>query len=150
MKKNKTYDISKDNCFSATVELGPDNAKTVRFDIEKPECGENLTYDEVESRAYGEIEKLYPYEFYPKSELKKLEIYCSESDEWCEVLSESDEKRIKELTSDGKNRILILPDATYSLTPECKLWMELKDSGILDEDSEFDYGKMKNILNKIK
>ena len=38
-------------------------------------------------------------------------------------------------------KYLVLPDARYSLTPEAKLWMDLKKNGIIDEDAEFDFEK---------
>ena len=48
---------------------------------------------------------------------------------------------VNKLREEGYEKILVLPDALYSLTPECKIWMELREAGIIGSDAPFDYAK---------
>ena len=47
-------------------------------------------------------------------------------------------------------KFAVLPWARYGLTPECKLWMAMKEDGIVDEDEPFDYEKYHKLVSDIK
>ena len=43
----------------------------------------------------------------------------------------------------------MLPNALYSLTPECELQMKLVDEGIMSKEDEFDFEKMHRVLEYV-
>lgn len=148
---------NKKTSFSAVVKLPYDNEEvTVDVEIDKDEI--NLTYDEVEDAIYDKVQELYDE---PTSDLDYDEmtdedypsivdlVINADDGESYPVISESmDDSELKK--SDAFAKYLILPDAIYSLTPEAKLWMDLKKNGIIDEDSPFEFEKYHNIIEKNK
>lgn len=149
--------------FSAVVKLPKENYNGEDFtvDVELDKDEEHLTYDEVVDAVYNEL-------FY---QLPVLKVEVDESDiddddawptivdlvinsldgESYPVVSESMADKIAMLDKDKSyTKYLVLPDAVYSLTPECKLWMQLKEEGIIDEDAEFDFDRYHNLVKKQK
>ena len=146
MKNNKTNASS----FSAVVEMP--NGKDVTFDVDIPKNELDLTYDEVEDAIYKE---LYAYlginkdeacdEKYDGYKIAGIVINCD--DESYPVIPEDvDDSELKK--SQEFTKYLVLPWATYSLTPEAKLWLSLKDNGIIDEDAPFDFENYHKLVGK--
>lgn len=145
MKTNKTS-------FSAVVELPQSyDQDEITIDVELDKDEEHLTYDEVEDAIYKKVDELYHY--MPESIDDLYESY-DEDEEWPSIVNivintdDGSYPVISESMDDSelKNdktfiKYLVLPDARYSLTPEAKLWMDLKKNGIIDEDAEFDFEK---------
>lgn len=148
MKTNKTT-------FAAVVEL-PYGGEEVNVKVELDKDETSLTYDEVTDAIYNKVAEEHgcPDPLLPSDELDDedfprivdLVIYNADDGEYYPVISESmDDSSLKD--SIVYTKYLVLPDATYSLTPECKLWMELKQKGIIDEDAPFDYEKYHQIVS---
>ena len=150
---------AKKTSFSAVVELPYDydyNEVTVDVEFDKDE--EHLTYDEVEDAVYDKIDKMLGYQSYGDDE----EEYEFEREDYPTIVSlviNADDGEsypvISESMDDGElkkdkafSKYLVLPNAKYYLTPECKLWMELKKEGILDEDAPFEFEKFHKMLEK--
>ena len=143
MKKQKTS-------FSAVVEL-PNNygQDEITVDVVFDKDEEHLTYDEVEDAIYRKVDELYHY--MPESDEDLYEddedwptiisiVINADDGESYPVISESmDDSELKK--DKAFSKYLVLPDAIYSLTPESKLWMNLKKNGIIDNDAEFDFEK---------
>ncbi len=134
----------KKTSFSAVVELPhlsePEEA-TVDVELDKDE--ENLTYDEVEDAVITKAceENGYDEDFYADRDMfpqiVSLVVNADDGKSY-PVLSESmDASELK--ASKEYDKYLVLPEARYSLTPEAKLWMMLKDEGLIGEDAQFDF-----------
>ena len=150
----------KKTSFSAVVELPYDydydyNEVTVDVEFDKDE--ENLTYDEVVDAVYYKVDKMFGYKSYEDEEEYEFEredyptivslVINADDGESYPVISESmDDSELKK--DKAFSKYLVLPEARYSLTPECKLWMELKKEGILDEDAPFEFEKFQKMLEK--
>ncbi len=142
--------------FIGKIKLGPNdnghNEITVQFDKDENE----LLYDEVEDRLLTEMDKLFSIDDFPKSEIYEIFISKIEDDEkecLYPVVSDYDvdNKTEKFKSYQSKyNKILVLPEAVYELTPEMKLHFSLIKQGILNENSKFDFEKMHNILMSTK
>ena len=141
---------TKKTSFSAVVKL-PEryDYEEVTIDIELDKDEEHLTYDEVEDAIYKNVDEQYHYSsniddnnidddsLFP--EIISIVINSDDGESY-PVISESMDD--SELKKDGTfAKYLVLPDAVYSLTPECALWMNLKKNGIIDEDAPFDFDK---------
>ena len=158
MKENKN--MKEKTSFSAIVELP--NAycnEEVTVDIELDKDIDHLTYDEVEDAIYTKTIKehgisepdVYDNDDYDDADFCHIiNIVINEKDgESYPVISESmDDSKLK--SSKTYSKFLVLPDALYSLSPECKLFMQLKEQGIIDEDAAFDYDKYHKILEENK
>lgn len=140
--------------FSAIVEL-PYSKDEVTIDVELDKDIDHLTYDEVEMAISKKIEDKYGY---PKEDAdieddsafpNIIDIVVNDVDgESYPVISESmDDTKLKK--SKSFTKYLVLPDAHYQLTPECKLWLELQKNGIIDEDDEFDFDKCHALLENM-
>ena len=149
---------TKKTSFSAVVEL-PNNSvcSEVTVDVELDKDEEHLTYDEVEDAVYDKIDKMLGYQSYGDEEEYEFEredyptivslVINTDDGESYPVISESmDDSELKK--DKAFSKYLVLPEARYSLTPECKLWMELKKEGILDEDAPFEFEKFHKMLEK--
>ena len=144
--KNKTS-------FSAVVELPKDydrNEVTVDIELDKDE--EHLTYDEVEDAIYDKVDKMFYYmhnsidderEDYPT--IVSLVINADDGESYPVISESMDSSELD--SSNVYTKYLVLPDATYSLTPEALLWMQLKENGIIGKDTPFDYDKYHRIIN---
>ena len=138
--KNKTS-------FSAIVELPYKNEVAVDVELDKDEY--HLTYDEVEDAIYKKVNDEYgcpgndyaDIEDFDEDEFPHIiDIVINNDGESYPVISESmDDNELKK--SGVVSKYLVLPDATYALTLECKLWMDLKKNGIIDEDTPFEFEK---------
>ena len=152
MNTNKTS-------FSAVVELPDDyNRSEVTVDVEFDKDEEHLTYDEVVDAVYDTVDKVFScrsyeddeeeYEFeredYPT--IVSLVINADDGESYPVISESMDDSELKK--DKAFSKYLVLPEARYSLTPECKLWMELKKEGILDEDAPFEFEKFHKMLEK--
>ena len=151
---------TKKTSFSAVVEIPYDydydyNEVTVDVEFDKDE--EHLTYDEVVDAVYYKVDKMFGYKSYEDEEEYEFEredyptivslVINADDGESYPVISESmDDNELKK--DKAFSKYLVLPDARYYLTPECKLWMELKKEGILDEDAPFEFEKFHKMLEK--
>lgn len=133
--------------FKCTVDLGPNSSaeNIVYAEFDKDEF--DLTYDEVIDELYSEMDEKYPTEFYPKAEIKDIFIIKHENgkDNEYPVLAESQNTDKYQLAFD---KILVLPEARYSLTPEMKLYMNMVKRGLIDKDHEFDFDEMHEICGE--
>lgn len=149
---------TKKTSFSAVVELPYDydyNEVTVDVEFDKDE--EHLTYDEVVDAVYHKVDKMFGYKSYEDEEEYEFEredyptivslVINADDGESYPVISESmDDSELKK--DKAFSQYLVLPEARYYLTPECKLWMELKKEGILGEDAPFEFEKFHKMLEK--
>ena len=151
---------TKKTSFSAVVEIPYDydydyNEVTVDVEFDKDE--EHLTYDEVVDAVYYKVDKMFSYKSYTDEEEYEFEredyptivslVINADDGESYPVISESmDDSELKK--DKAFSKYLVLPEARYYLTPECKLWMELKKEGILDEDAPFEFEKLHKMLEK--
>ena len=142
----------KKTSFSAVVEL-PESysygCDETTIDVEFDRDENHLTYDEVEDAIYKKVDDIFkPNEYdddedgdYPK--IINIVINCDDGS--YPVISESmDDSELKE--DDAFEKFLVLPDAHYSITPECQLWLDLKKEGILDEDAPFEFEKFHRMI----
>ena len=148
--KNKTS-------FSAVVELPKDyDRNEVTIDIELDKDEKHLTYDEVEDAIYDKVDKMFYYmhdsiddeidderEDYPT--IVSLVINADDGESYPVISESMDSSELD--SSNVYTKYLVLPDATYSLTPEALLWMQLKENGIIGKDTPFDYDKYHRIIN---
>ena len=142
--------------FIGKIKLGPNdnghNEVTVQFDKDENE----LLYDEVEDRLLIEMDKLFSIDDFPKSEIYEIFISKIEDDEKTYLYPVISDYDVDNKTEKFKryqskyNKILVLPEAVYELTPEMKLYFSLIKQGILNENSKFDFEKMHNILMSTK
>lgn len=127
--------------FSAVVEFADDNSNET-FDVEIDKSIETLTYDEVESAIYDAVDNKHGYveeDFEDDvAPYKIVDLVVNDNGESYPVVPEdADLKKLdKELDIE---KYLVLPWARYSLTPECKLWIIMKDNDLIDENEPFDF-----------
>ena len=148
----------KKTSFSAVVELPDDyGCSEVTVDVEFDKDEEHLTYDEVVDAVYDTVDKVFSCRSYEDEEEYEFEredyptivslVINADDGESYPVISESmDDSELKK--DKAFSKYLVLPEARYYLTPECKLWMELKKEGILDEDAPFEFEKFHKMLEK--
>lgn len=135
--------------FSAMV-MFLDDGEEETFDVELSKPVEELTYDEVENAICQAVDEKYGYtakdfedeDYVPYN---VIDIVVNEGGESYPVVPEdADIEKLKaELNT---KKFLVLPWAMYGLTPECKLWMKMRESGVLADDAEFDYDKMHKLV----
>ena len=142
--------------FSAVVELPKNyNNEEVTVDVMLSKGIDELTYDEVEDAIYDKVDKEYGIE-HGLDDIDELDdnefahilslVVNDDDGESYPVLSESmDDSELK--ASKAYSKYLVLPNAVYSLTPEAKLWAELKSNGIIDDDAPFDFEKYHKIIS---
>ena len=112
---------------------------------------EELTYDEVEIAISDKFDEKNPPTDRLRTELHKITI-VDEKDpdiQW-PVFHEDDPEIDVQQKMKTCKQFLVLPNAVYSLTPECKLWMKLIEKGVLEEDSEFNFEKMHSLLEEMR
>ena len=142
--------------FIGKIKLGPNDigSNEVVVTYEKNET--ELLYDEVEDGLLTEMDKRFSSDDFPKAEIYEIFISKIEDDEkeyLYPVVTDYDahKKTEKFKSYESKyNKILVLPEAIYELTPEMKLYFSLIKQGILNDNNKFDFEKMHNILNEIK
>lgn len=138
--------------FSAIVQLK--DGFEDQFDVTLDKNATDLTYDEVYDAVCNAVDAEYKFstedfEAEDDSPYSVVDIVINEDGESYPVVSESDVTSIDELKTDKEcKKFLVLPDALYSLTPECKMWMQLKEAGIIDEDAPFDFAKYHSLVKQ--
>lgn len=114
--------------------------------VEKDE--EHMLWDDVECAVFDVMEKMFPMEYYPKAEVH--EVFILDHDDKAKrypVVRENDEEAIRGLEKSREyEKFLVLPEATYSLSPEYRLFLELNDLGLIKDGTEFDIEKMRKLL----
>ena len=141
------FDSSKKHTFHVTVKLGPNVEKTIGF-----VCGEkeNLTYDDVLDSLNEVLERDYPEEYFPKLDVDYSTLTIVDGGDSFHVFPESGvEAELAKLPEKPK-MYLVLPECTYSISDEFKLYYSLCNKGMIDPKVEqFDPDKMKVILDEI-
>lgn len=150
---------TKKTSFSAVVELPDDyDCSEVTVDVELDKDEEHLTYDEVENAVYDKVDKMFGHQPYGDEEdeyeferedyptIVNLVINADDGESYPVISESMDDSELKK--DKAFSKYLVLPEARYSLTPECKLWMELKEEGILSEAAPFEFKKFHRMLEK--
>lgn len=139
--------------FSAVIEFTSDHSNDT-IDVTVSKSLDDLTYDEVEDAVYTAVDKRYGYsaeDFIDddrKCPYSIVDIVINADDGVWPVVSETaDIKGLKKTSSFEK--FLVLPWATYGLTPECALWMAMKEDGSVDADEPFDYDKYHALVEAV-
>ena len=125
--------------FSAVVEFEDDNTNDT-IDIELDKDISSLTYDEVEEAICNEVDQKYGFsieDFEDDEPYHIVDLVINEDGESYPVVPEDADLKTLDKELDVK-KYLVLPWARYSLTPECKLWMKMKENGFVGEDEPFD------------
>lgn len=136
--------------FIGKVKLGPnDNAQNeVCVELEGSEL--DLTFDDVEVALFDKMTEIFPEDYYPKAEISEIFILETNGnfiDRYPVLSDEEFESKKDEYKHYAK--ILCLPYAVYSLTPEAKLHLCLSRYGLSDEDV-FDLATMKKLYAELK
>ena len=136
--------------FSAVV-MFLDDCEEETFDVEIGKPVESLTYDEVEEAIWNAVDEKYGYDVEDfeddNAPYEVIDIVVNEDGESYPVVPED---KIDKLDAElDVKKYLVLPWAKYSLTPECKLWMTMKENGIVDEDEPFDYEKYHSLVEVV-
>ena len=145
MENDKSY-------FSAIVQMKDGFEDQIDITLDKHDV--DLTYDEVYDAVCNAVDKEYKLDCTLEDEdneppYEVIDIVINVDGESYPVVSESDVASIDELKADKEcKKFLVLPDVLYSLTPECKMWMQLKEAGIIDEDAPFDYAKYHSLVKQ--
>ena len=149
MKSKKTdseeFDSSVKHVFRADVVPGPGLRKTIEV-----EC-EGRAYDDLIDAFNEVIGRDFPEEYFPKLELDYDSFRIVESGCEYPVFSESEAKeRSKKLPKGEFDKYLILPEYTYSIAPEFKLYTSLCEKGMIDATrTPYDPEKMAEILKEV-
>lgn len=126
--------------FNSYVKLGGGLASVkVPFTVESEGDETKLTWDDVVDAAYDAVDGKYPRDDFPNMENVRITI-IKEGTEY-PVCAESEFDKDAFV---GEKQVLILPECTWSLTPEFKKYMELSEKGLID--FEFDAEKMKELM----
>lgn len=133
----------KDIAFKAVVALGKNAPKqdvpfTVSVNADKDET--SLIWDEVEMAAYDAAEELFPESDFPNMEVVEIWVVLDDG-EFIVVNDRSDTSGIPVGT-----KVLELPCALYSLTPEAKAFFEMQESGLIPQNATFNAAEMRKIL----
>lgn len=151
MKKveSREFDDSVSHDFTGIVKLGPNVEVSVDFKTKPASKNDgHLTFDAVEDEMYSVLEKYYPEEYYPQSEV--VRIYINEKGKQYRVVAESDKKTIAKLRR-NKETILVLPNAVYKLTPPFALYSLLMEYGIINGDSpDYDRDTYEEVSRKFQ
>lgn len=108
-----------------------------------------LCYDEVVDEAMKILEEKFPESFYPSADISMLWVYDGVDEDWFPVFPENSGDEAKVCREGNFKKALVLPYAVYSLTPEMKLFLALKDENYFEDDSEFDFAEMHRILERL-
>ena len=148
--KLENEDNNMKTSFSAVV-MFLDDSEEETFDVEIGKSVESLTYDEVEEAIWNAVDEKYGYDIEDFEEdnapYEVIDIVVNEDGESYPVVPEDKIDKL-DVELDAK-KYLVLPWAKYSLTPECKLWMTMKENGIVDEDEPFDYEKYHSLVEVV-
>ena len=136
--------------FSAVVEFADDNTNDT-IDIELDKDISSLTYDEVEEAICNEVDQKYGFsieDFEDDDPYRIIDLVINEDGESYPVVPEDADIKTLDKELDVK-KYLVLPWARYSLTPECKLWMKMKENGFVGEDEPFDFETYHKLIEGI-
>ena len=137
--------------FSAVVEFAGDSSNET-FDVEVASDINSLVYDDVENAICDAVDAKHGYsldDFEDAAPYKIVDIVINEDGESYPVVPEDADLEKLDNEIDA-SKYLVLPWARYALTPEAKLWMKMKDEGIIDEDAPFDFEKYHRLVNDMK
>lgn len=139
--------MNKKTSFSAVVKTPLEDETVVTVELDKS-VEDDLTYDEVIDAVYNKCqdETCLDPDYDDGVEIIDLVINDEDGNSYPVVSESMDSTELKE--SMVYDKFLVLPDARYELTPEAKLWMAMKESGIVDKDSPFDFEAYHSILKK--
>jgi hypothetical protein len=141
--------------FIGKIKLGPNDigSNEVIITYEKNET--ELTFDEVEDNLLIEMDKLFPQNDFPKAEIYEIFISKLENDGKNYLYPVVSDHDAEEKTEKFKkyqsqyDKILVLPEAVYELTPEMKLYFSLIKEDLLTKETEFNFEKMHELISKI-
>ena len=126
--------------FNVYVKLGGSlEPVKVPFTVNSEGDETKLTWDDVFDVACDVVDKKYSLADFPN--LKTVRTTIVKDGVEYPVCSES------EFDKDafaGEKQVLVLPECTWSLTPEFKKFLELSEKGLID--FEFDAEKMKELM----
>lgn len=145
--RTEEFDSSKKYEFHVTVKLGPNMEKTIGF-----VCGEkeNLTYDDILDSLNEVLEKDYPEEYFPKLDVDYSTLTIVDGGDSFPVFPESGAEAELAKLPEKPKRYLVLPECTYSISDEFRLYNSLCDRGMINPEVElFDPDKMGAILEDI-
>jgi predicted alpha/beta superfamily hydrolase len=101
------------------------------------------------------MDKLFPQNDFPKAEIYEIFISKLENDGKNYLYPVVSDHDAEEKTEKFKkyqsqyDKILVLPEAVYELTPEMKLYFSLIKEGLLTKETEFNFEKMHELISKI-
>lgn len=106
-----------------------------------------LTFDHVLEAAYSELESRFPERYYPEGSIGDVKIL--HEGKWYPVVSEGDYEGIERLKKDPSLKMfLMLPDATYSISDEYRMYEKMCELGLIDPaKAPFDADKMKSLID---
>ena len=137
--------------FSAIVSFPDGSEETYDVTLDKKDV--DLTYDEVEQAVMQAVDAKHGFTIddYEDDEILYdiIEIVVNNEDgeSYPVICEDDDDSELKK--SKAYTKYLVLPAATYTLSPEAKLWMNMKESGLIDEDTDFDYEKFHKLIKDI-
>ena len=126
--------------FNAYVKLGAGlEPVNVPFTVESEGDETKLTWDDVADAAYDAVDAKYSRDDFPNMENVRITIIKEGTEYPVCAESEFDKDAFA-----GEKQVLVLPECTWSLTPEFKKFIELSERGLID--FEFDAEKMKELM----
>lgn len=133
--------------FKAKMKLGENNPIYTSIDfcvnINDNDTELSLFWDDVLDSLYEKCTELKLYDDFPNADYDTIEIITD--DGIFPVISEED---FKNNNFNGSKKTLVLSVATYTLSDEYKLYLKLKERGLID--FEFDAEKIKSMENIFK
>ena len=126
--------------FNSYVRLGAGlELVKVPFTVESEGDETKLTWDDVADAAYDAVDAKYSRDDFPNMESIRTTIVKDGTEYPVCAESEFDKEAFS-----GEKQVLILPECTWSLTPEFKKFLELSERGLID--FEFDAEKMRELM----
>lgn len=116
---------------------------SVNLENKKDEL-DGLTWDEVYDSAVETAENTYTVDDFPKMEI--TDIFIKKDGGEFRVLAEDHSE--EDLKGCPGGKILILPYARYSLTPEFEKYMKLSEAGLVN--FEYSVEKMRELMETMK
>jgi len=126
--------------FNSYVRLGAGlEPVKVPFTVESEGDETKLTWDDVADAECDVVNEKYSLDDFPNMETVRTTIVKDGTEYPVCAESEFDNEAFS-----GEKQVLILPECTWSLTPEFKKFLELSEKGLID--FEFDAEKMKELM----
>lgn len=138
--------------FIIKIKLGPKDKGCNEMVVNYDKNVDDMVYDDLLDTVYDELVKEFPVEDYPKADISEIFIVEHENDgeKLYPVLAESQFNENKEKYDKTYEKILVLPEYTYSLTNACKLSLILSKHGLRCEDGDFNMEKMNALYENLK